>query len=152
MWITAKARGLALEVFLMFLFYLVIYFLDMYKDWDVLIGDLREEDEQDDGKSAKSDFENNENRDFDKNPGECERTSNPSRHGRGQGQHFGRGEQPSGLAGQPQIRHDGEVLETGRIDEFQRRPDFHHGHAHPVDGHRHFLGLPRQPLRRRYAP
>lgn len=71
MWIPAKVRGLALEVFFMFLFYMVIYFLDMYKDWDVLIGDLREEDEDN---SSKKDFDNHSNaesNDFNSNPDEC---------------------------------------------------------------------------------
>ena len=70
MWIPGKVRGLVLEVFFMFTFYLVIYFLDMYKDWDILIGDLREEDDN----ISKSDFDNqsnSESRDFEKNKDEC---------------------------------------------------------------------------------
>ena len=74
MWIPGKVRGLALEVFLMFIFYLVIYFLDMYKDWDILVGDLREEDEKDENNTSKSDFDNHsnsENKNFDKKADEC---------------------------------------------------------------------------------
>ena len=72
MWIPAKVRGLALEIFFMFLFYMVIYFLDMYKDWDILIGDLREEDIEE--KNSKSDFDNHsnaENNEFESNNEEC---------------------------------------------------------------------------------
>ena len=70
MWIPSKVRGLALEVFFMFLFYLIIYFLDMYKDWDILVGDLREEDDQD----SKKDFDNHSNaedNEFNRNEDEC---------------------------------------------------------------------------------
>lgn len=72
MWIGGKVRGLALEVFFMFLFYLVVYFLDMYKDWDILVGDLREEDDKE--SSAKDDFDkqsNSESKDLDNNADEC---------------------------------------------------------------------------------
>ena len=71
MWIPGKVRGLAIEVFFMFTFYMVIYFLDMYRDWDILVGDLREEDDKN---SSKSDFDNHsnaENNDMNNNPDDC---------------------------------------------------------------------------------
>ena len=57
-WVPAKARGLALEVFLMFLFYLIIFYLDMYKDWGVLVENLFEESDAETEKSnSESDYE-----------------------------------------------------------------------------------------------
>jgi hypothetical protein len=73
MWKAGKARGLAIEVFFMFLFYLVIYFMDMYRDWDILVGDLREDDDKE-GSKDQSDFSNHSNserKDFDNNTDEC---------------------------------------------------------------------------------
>jgi hypothetical protein len=73
MWIGGKVRGLALEVFFMFLFYLVIYFMDMYRDWDILVGDLREDDDKE-STTSKNNFDNqsnSESKDFDNNPDEC---------------------------------------------------------------------------------
>ena len=49
-------RGLALELFFSFLFYLVIYYLDMYCDWDVLVGDLVEIDADEKSFQSASDF------------------------------------------------------------------------------------------------
>ena len=43
----------------------------MYRDWDILVGDLREEDDKN---SSKSDFDNHsnaENNDMNNNPDDC---------------------------------------------------------------------------------
>lgn len=39
-WVHGKARGLAIAVFLMFVYYIVIYFLDLYKEWNSLFGSV----------------------------------------------------------------------------------------------------------------
>ena len=39
-WVHGKARGLAVAVFLMFVYYIVIYFLDLYKEWNSLFGSV----------------------------------------------------------------------------------------------------------------